>query len=67
MAGVATHFLGQSEATLHFGLRAAAEAAPDVARVTVTWPASGVRTVLEDVPANVTIVIREGEDGYTEE
>ena len=66
-AGVATHFLGQSEATLHFGLRAAAEAAPDVARVTVTWPASGVRTVLEDVPANATIVIREGEDGYTQE
>jgi hypothetical protein len=64
-AGVATHFLGQSESTLHFGLRAAAGEAPAVARVTVTWPASGIRTVLEDVPANATIVIREGDEGYT--
>ena len=70
-AGVATHFLGQSESTLHFGigsgLGAAAADPPLVARVTVIWPASGTRTVLEDVPANATIVIREGEDGYTQE
>ena len=70
-AGVATHFLGQSEATLHFGigsgLGAAAGEPPVVARVTVIWPASGIRTVLEDVPANATIVVREGEDGYTQQ
>ena len=66
-AGVATHFLGQSESTLHFGLGAAAGEPPVVARVTVIWPASGIRTVLEDVPANATIVVREGEDGYTQE
>ena len=66
-AGASTHFLGQSETTLHFGLGtmgAGNAAGPLVRRITITWPASGTRTVLEDVPANRTIVVREGDDGF---
>ena len=65
--GVSTHFLGQSETTLHFGLGETASGNPEepvVRRITVTWPASGTRTVLENVPANRTIVVREGDDGF---
>ena len=62
--GVSTHFLGQSETTLHFGLGGGTDA---VQRVTVTWPASGLETVLEHVPANRSIIVREGEDGFTVE
>ena len=60
--GAQTHFLGQSERTAHFGLEAAVDR---VARVTVVWPATGIRTVLANVPANATIAIIEGEDGYS--
>ena len=60
--GVGAHFLAQSETTLHFGLGPEAEV---VERVTVTWPASGEQTVLENVPVRSTIVIREGEEGFS--
>ena len=58
-AGVASHFLGQSEDTLHFGLDDAS-----VADVIIRWPASGLVTTLEDVPANSSIKVVEGESGY---
>ena len=38
-----------------------------VQRVTVTWPASGLETVLEDVSRNGTIIVREGEDGFVQD
>ena len=57
--GVATHFLGQSEDTLHFGL-----AASEKADVIVRWPVSGLVTTLADVPANSWIRIVEGQSGY---
>jgi hypothetical protein len=59
--GVRSHFLGQSELTEHFGL---GFGATSVAMLTVTWPASGLTTVLRDVPANSTIVVREGVDSF---
>ena len=59
--GVRSHFLGQSELAEHFGLGPGADR---VAQVTVTWPTTGEVTVLRDVPANATIVVREGQPGY---
>ena len=53
--GAASHFLGQSDPRLHFGLGSAARAV-----VEVYWPASGVRSRYEDVPANSWIRVREG-------
>ena len=57
--GVSSHFLGQSESELHFGLGAA-----DQAVVIVQWPASGVVTTLRDVPANSWIRVVEGESEF---
>ena len=59
--GARSHFLGQSELTEHFGLGTGRGA---VAEVRVEWPASGSVTVLHDVPANSTIVVREGQAGF---
>ncbi len=58
-AGVATHFLGQSEDALHFGLARAA-----AADLVIRWPASGLVTTLTDVPANSWIRVTEGRAGY---
>ena len=58
-AGVSTHFLGQSEDALHFGLREAGSA-----DVIIRWPASGLVTTLNDVPADSWIRVTEGEAGY---
>ncbi len=57
--GVSSHFLGQSESELHFGLGGADEAV-----VIVQWPASGVVTTLREVPANSWIRVVEGESGF---
>ncbi len=57
--GVSTHFLGQSEDTLHFGLNNAL-----TADVVIRWPASGVETKLRDVPRNTWIRVTEGQAGY---
>lgn len=54
--GVASHFLGQSERVLHFGL------GPDVRRVwkvQVDFPASGARVVRHRVKTGRTVLIRE--------
>ena len=59
--GVRSHFLGQSELAEHFGLGPGADR---VEQVTVTWPTTGEVTVLRDIPANTTIVVREGQPGY---
>ncbi|MDE2966384.1 MAG: VCBS repeat-containing protein [Chloroflexota bacterium] len=58
-AGVSTHFLGQSEDALHFGL-----ADSQSADVVIRWPASGLVTTLNDVPADSWIRVVEGESGY---
>ena len=58
-AGVSSHFLGQSEDALHFGLREARSA-----DVVIRWPASGLVTTLHDVPANSWIQVTEGEAGF---
>ena len=47
--GAATHFLGQSESTLHFGL---GPGVAEVAEVHVHFPASGRTLVLKDLAAN---------------
>ena len=60
--GVGTHFLGQSEATAHFGLGAWRR---PLAEVVVRWPASGTTTVLHDIPLDHTILVREGVEGFT--
>ena len=60
-AGVRSHFLGQSEVVEHFGL---GEGVTVVDRVSITWPATGHVTVLRDVPADGTIIVREGRSGY---
>ena len=57
--GVSSHFLGQSEDALHFGLREAGSA-----DVIIRWPASGLVTTLNDVPANSWIQVTEGEAGF---
>ncbi len=59
--GVRSHFLGQSELTEHFGLGPGVDR---VEEITVVWPTTGEVTVLRDVPANVTIIVREGQPGY---
>ncbi len=58
-AGVSTHFLGQSEDALHFGLDES-----QTADIVIRWPASGLVTTLNDVPANSWIQVTEGEAGY---
>ncbi len=58
-AGVSSHFLGQSEDTLHFGLGDAASA-----DIVVRWPVSGLVNTISDVPANSWIRIVEGQPGY---
>ena len=57
--GVGSHFLGQSEDVLHFGLRDAGSA-----DIVIRWPASGLVTTLNDVPANSWIQVTEGEPGF---
>jgi enediyne biosynthesis protein E4 len=49
-------YLGQNDLRVHFGLGAASAAD----RLEVTWP-SGVVDVIEDVPANQILTVREGE------
>ena len=57
--GVSSHFLGQSESALHFGLSDA-----DTADLIVRWPVSGYITTLNGVPADRWILVTEGEPGY---
>ena len=57
--GVSSHFLGQSESALHFGLSDA-----DTADLIIRWPASGYITTLNGVPADHWIHVTEGEPGY---
>ena len=57
--GVSSHFLGQSEDALHFGLSDATSA-----NLIIRWPASGLVTTLNDIPANSWIQVTEGEAGY---
>ena len=57
--GVASHFLGQSEDTLHFGLAGAASA-----DIHIRWPASGMVTTINGIPANSWIRVVEGDSGY---
>ena len=59
--GVGSHFLGQSESVAHFGLGAWRGS---VHRLVVTWPASGETVVLDGLPLDATILVREGEPGY---
>jgi hypothetical protein len=54
--GAASHFVGQSEPELHFGLGAGIAT---VARIEVFFPASGVTVVRRDVVVNQTITIEE--------
>ncbi len=58
--GARSHFLGQSELTRHFGLGAEAST---IDRVAVTLRTTGMVTVLQDVPANSTIVTHDGRNG----
>ena len=55
--GASTHFLGQSDPRLHFGVGGAARVSLEV-----YWPASGISTRYDDVPANSWILVREGDD-----
>ena len=57
--GVSSHFLGQSEDALHFGLDQASSV-----DIVIRWPASGLVTTLNDIPANSWIHVTEGEAGY---
>ena len=57
--GVSSHFLGQSEDALHFGLDQASRV-----DIVIRWPASGLVTTLNDIPANSWIHVTEGEAGY---
>jgi hypothetical protein len=59
--GVGTHYLGQSESIVHFGLGPVVRS---VHQLVVTWPASGLQTILRDLPLDATILVREGRDGY---
>ncbi len=56
---MSTHFLGQSEDALHFGLGTS-----ESADIVIRWPASGLVATLNDVPANSQIRVTEGESGY---
>jgi len=53
--GAATHFLGQSERTLHIG----AADAPAVDELVAHFPATGRTVTLTDIPTNQTITVRE--------
>ena len=55
--GASTHFLGQSDERLHFGLGGAERVSLEV-----YWPASGISTRYDDIPANSWILVREGDD-----
>jgi len=55
--GASSHFLGQSERMLHFGLGEGATEAP---RVRIEW-SSGSTELLSNVPANGVLVVVEGE------
>ena len=55
--GAATHFLGQSENVLHFGL---GDAGGRVAKIALYFPATGQLVRHKDVAANQTLVAREG-------
>ena len=55
--GASTHFLGQSDERLHFGLGGSERVSLEV-----YWPASGISTRYDDVPANSWILVREGDD-----
>lgn len=55
--GSVSHFLGQSEATAHFGLGEGP--GPPVHEVRVTWPATGDVEVLHDVARNRTVTLPE--------
>ena len=57
--GVSSHFLGQSEGALHFGLSEAKSA-----DIVIRWPASGFVTTLNDIPADSWILVTEGVAGY---
>jgi len=54
--GVASHFLGQSEPTAHFGLGPGTQ---PVASLVVEWPVSGAVQRFTDLPRNSTVVVRE--------
>ncbi len=45
--GVGSHLFGQQDAVAHFGL---GDGAGPLHRVEITWPATGARTMLHDVP-----------------
>ena len=55
VVGASSHFLGQSERVLHFGLGTETNA---VAELRVRWP-GGTEAVLNDVPLNSTIKVVE--------
>jgi hypothetical protein len=55
--GVGSHFLGEGELTQHFGLGDANV----VHRVEIEWPASGILQTFDEVPANQTLLVVEGE------
>ena len=67
--GSATHFLGQSELTAHFGL---GDGNAPIALLQVAWP-SGLVQELVDVPRNQTLILVEGDcldgdgDGFCED
>lgn len=54
--GVRSHFLGEGELTLHFGL---GPDAPPVHELTVEWPASGEQVTLNDLAVNEQIEVVE--------
>lgn len=56
--GVGSHFLGESELIQHFGLGPGAQTA---FRVEVEWPLSGVVQGFDDVPAETSLTVVEGE------
>lgn len=51
-----SHFLGQSEGVLHFGL---ADFIGTIDRITIQWPATGITQVFEDVTPNTLLTIIE--------
>ena len=55
--GAATHFVGQSENVMHFGLGDSAE---PVAKIVLYFPATGQLVRRENVAVDQTIVVREG-------
>jgi hypothetical protein len=54
--GVSGHLFGQPPVQAHFGL---GPGEAPVASVTVTFPKTGKRVALKDVPRNQTIVVHE--------